>query len=374
MKKLNKRLRLANTIALILASQSALATMDAVKYEGDILLGFDNYDAFYGIEDQEDRNGESYLRRFKVGAKYQLDNHWRFRLSVSASKKNDDEKVESEIDDFSFRYRNNAFGTIQIGKMKEPFGFERLASVNDNLSLERSVISTAFAPGRSQGLLIQNLGKNYGWSAGLFESKGRYQNARAVTARSYFLPYESDSERVHLGLATSYRNHGGNVFQVRESGEVYSARNILRSAQFYADSSFIVGLEFLWQRGALLLSSEYMQQQVRQNIGITWNYSGYYFQCSYLINGSRRYKKGELKSVKPESDFGAYELIARHSELDIRDNGLGSNSKISSFGLNYIYSRSLQAKLVYIMPAITGNTLVAEAEGDAFSLGLQYQF
>ena len=93
---------------------------------------------------------------------------------------------------------------------------------------------------------------------------------------------------------------------------------------------------------------------------------GYYVTASYLLSGEHReLTKGKLRSVKPGSDSGAWELVTRYSYLDVRDRGLGSKASVTTLGLNYYYKRHIKVMLAYLHPDISGSVRHDDPEGDA---------
>ncbi len=82
------------------------------------------------------------------------------------------------------------------------------------------------------------------------------------------------------------------------------------------------GLEQLWIHGPLLVQSEALHIKVTRNNGLpTYNGNGQYIYGSWILTGeSRPYTAGTVGNVTPMHDYGAVELLARYSRLNL-DNG-----------------------------------------------------
>ncbi|MCF6287532.1 MAG: hypothetical protein L3K26_20470, partial [Candidatus Hydrogenedentes bacterium] len=112
------------------------------------------------------------------------------------------------------------FGTFRVGHMKEPFGFNELASSN-NISFMERALPNAFAPSRNTGLLWTNtfLNDRIVLAGGVFKDVGGFgdDNQReenwAYTARIAGRPWlnEAGDRYLHLGAAVSYRDSHGTV-------------------------------------------------------------------------------------------------------------------------------------------------------------------
>lgn len=342
------------------------------KLSGDVIVGAEEYESFFDA-DGEDSNSNFFLRRAKLGIDYRLNQSWQYQLDLTVEEK--DDEIEFELGDSVVSYNGFKDMSIQLGHIKEPFGFERLTGLNKQVSNERSQVSASFAPGRNYGFSINHTGKKLTWALGYFQEKLEDSPQQAITGRITYAPYLSKEQVVHLGFATSIREYKQSEFQIKQKAELFSADNIIRSARFDAERSRLIGGELFVNQGALGLSAEYMLERVKQSDGTEWNFDGYYLQLSYFITGEQlRYKKGRLKSTKPSKPAGAWQLLARYSETDLRDNNLGSITEVGLLGLNYHWDESLVFKFNYLKPSITGNTLQVDPSGDAVSVRIQYKF
>ena len=104
-------------------------------------------------------------------------------------------------------------------------------------------------------------------------------------------------------------------------------------------------------------------------------YDGWYLTASYFLTGERRkLRRGEFRRLRPKADSGAWEILGRYSEIDVRDNGLGSVSSVTRVGVNYYYSRRTRFMLNMLYADISGDTRHTETDGYAASVRLQFLF
>ena len=350
-----------------------ISSQDDLQLSGQVFLDSDYYGSFFS-EDEKNSTSNAALRQAKVTVKYRPANNWKAKLQFKYFYE-DSRNEEVEIGDATIAYTGFGWADITVGKMKEPFSLQRLTGLSDLIGIERSMVTSALSPGRSVGVQAGITNKRYTWSLGTFREKIGGDSDQSVTARATIAPVRNKRQTLHLGISASLRDHQNQRFQIKESGEVNTADNIIRSAKFDAEKSHLVGLEIAWQYRSLHIQSEFIVTEVEPIEGLDWGYSGYYIQSSFFLTGeSRKYKNGNFKRVIPNTNTGAIEVIARYSELDIRDNGLGSESSIAMIGINYHWSKDIKLMANYLSPEISGNTLHDDGSGDAISVRLQLRF
>jgi len=345
------------------------------KFElsGLIMLDADHYGPFFD-EDAKSSTSNVELRQAKVTAKYKPTKNWKAKLQLKYSYENS-ENEEFEVGDALVAYSAFSWADITAGKMKEPFSMERLSGSSNLIGIERSMVTTAFAPGRSYGVQVGKNKKNHTWALGVFQEKSDSDSPRSATARATFAPVSKKEQVLHLGISASIRDLQSERFQIKESGEVHTADNVIRSARFDAKKSHLAGVEMAWQYQTLRLQTELVVEDVEQVTGVNWTYWGCYVQASYFITGqSANYKNGVFKQVNPNENIGAVELVSRYSQLDIRDNDSGSESSIAMIGINYYWTKNLKVMANYLSPEISGNTLHTDDSGNAVSVRVQLIF
>lgn len=361
-------------LASVLISHSAIAAESPFDFEALLQLDADFYGEIYN-RSAKNNNREYEVRRARFGLSYQRDD-WESSLSAQYKERDNDLVVH----DAYVKYKGFDKVKFTIGKFKEPMGMERLSGAANTAGIERSMVSTAFAPGRAFGLQAHKTKKYRSWSFGIFQehdTDNRYNGRapRAATGRFSFAPYHKKKSTLHVGLSASYRDWNKQAFRIRERGEINTADNIIRSASFDADEQLLAALEAAYSYKALLLQSEYFYTKLNpKGLSNSFTYSGFYIQAEYNLSGERRkYKNSKFSRLKPHANWGAVEIVTRYSELDLRDKGLGARASSYMIGLNYQWQRDIRLMLNILHPEISGNTLHNIDEGDAIAIRLQYK-
>lgn len=230
-------------------------------------------------------------------------------------------------------------GTVTVGRQKEPFSLEEMASTKYLTFLERS-IANVFAPGRNSGLYAHNTAfdKRLLWQLGIFYDTndsgfGFDDNSRwNVTGRLSGLPYYADEgeKLVHLGVSYSHQFRGDDfMLRYRQRPEAHLASRFLDTSNFPTDGINLLGLEFATVMGPASLQAEYMHSWVEGDHEPDTDFWGSYVQASYFLTGEHRnYRvgKGIFGRLYPTRNFnpkqggwGAWEIAARFSYLDLDD-------------------------------------------------------
>ena len=355
------------------------STADALKnsklqVSGYVMLDYDEYDGFYN-KDSDDAEKHFELRRSKIS--FSLVPHKDIKSKVQFSY-NEEYRSDPEfkLANAYVSYGGFKGGKVRLGKMKEPYSLEYQTSSKNLATIERSLITTAFAPGSNVGLQLYSNGKKYTWAVGMFQEDK--SDAQAITSR---LTYAFASEREqlwHVGGSLSLRDIKGEKLKYKERGEVNSAQNIIRSASMNADKLNVIQLEGAYSDGPLRIQGEAAMASITEVAGESWRYSGFYLQASYLLSGhsgnSYHYKKGTFKAVKPTSIMGSWELLARYSSINLQDNQLGSKTSIKLLGVNYYAGKNFRLMVNLLFPTMTGKVVSDAQTGNAISVRGQYQF
>ncbi|MEW5801379.1 MAG: porin [bacterium] len=356
-----------------------------------------NFHYFNGAHSKNIQKGhpwysESELRQASINLKSKFNKNWQAELQVSF---NDDADPGSEIDDAAIKFTGWDDINLIMGKAKEPFGLEELNSSGDITANERSMATSAFAPGRHPGLgLFADMGR-FTWAIGVYKAIDREDkgDTYALTGRLTFAPWQHKSGVLHLGLAGSVRDFSGEKYEIKERAEVHTAEKVVVSSKILADTVSLFELEAAWVKGPFSLQAEYMAASIEADIGDNATYAGYYLLGSYCLTGeSRPYKNGTFSGIKPKSRYGAVELMSRYSILDAEGkstdphrNTPGVKAVNLTFGVNYYINEQVRLTANYIDTRLTGDTSDASNDKDsdedsnkdsanAISFRVQYSF
>jgi len=296
--------------------------------------------------------------------------------------------TSTSITDAYVSLHGDCIRVFQVGKFKEPFSLEAVASNNFITFMERALPVQAFAPGRGVGAAIfSNVGKRMTYALGVFRAAFKSEGGYNVTGRVTGLPvYEEDGKRlVHVGAAASYRDA-----QARDDCELrYHSTPELHQAKCHSSydwvdtGSDIVGPEnvLLWGLeaatvwGPCSMQAEYMRADVEVASSVVFD--GWYVLGSYFLTGeNRNYSttNGAFTRVKPLNNFGkdgwgAWELSGRYSTVDLNDsshNVQGGELDNITVGLNWYLNPSTRFMLNYIYADLKDS-------GEANMLGARFQ-
>ena len=369
---------LLTTLLFVSVTSSSLVYADddnksKLEVGGRIMLDYDNFDEVFN----DGESGDDFsLRRARLSVKYRLNNNWKTKFQLSYDEKN--EKFEEK--DLFVTYSGWKFSDVTLGKFKESFGLEYSTSSKNILTIERSMATNAFAPGRSYGVGLSSSNKKSTWALGIFDATAEddFFNQYAVTGRATYVPYKTKDNLLHIGLSASWREGLEDRYQINENMEVYSAKKIVESANLPVDNMTNYGIEAAWQHNSLLVQGEYFSQDisVKENTGtLDADFSGYYVQASYILTGEQhRYKKGRFVNLNPQGKYGAFEFVARYSELDAKDNNRGHIANNTTLGINYYLNKETRIMFNYIHGELEGPNVQFENSGDAYSARVQYSF
>jgi phosphate-selective porin OprO and OprP len=340
-------------------------------FNGRLMFDWDAFDGAHNTSNNGSSGNLSEIRRARFAVTSQLNKHWKAKLQI-----NFDEKKQSDIKD-AYIQNKGSMVTTTIGKHKEPMGLEELTSSKYITTIERAMVTDALAPSRSVGVSWKGNIDNLLLQGGVFRSTKDSNNSKketyALTGRAVYTPVKEVGNIVHLGLSISQRNLGGNRYKFSERAEIHTADKIVSSATIDADSMTILGLEAALVKGAFSVQAEYLSANIAANSGADGSFDGYYVLGSYFLTGeSRAYKAGQFAKVKPNANNGAWELVARYSNLDGRDNGEGVLGKNLTLGVNYYLSASMRFMLNYLNTDLTSNVVLAQNSGNGISARFQY--
>jgi phosphate-selective porin OprO and OprP len=295
-------------------------------------------------------------------------------------------------------YTGLDFMDIKVGQFKEPFGLEELTSSNDITLMERSPI-ISLVPSRETGVMIADeiLSKRMTWAVGAFKNSNAFGDGEEndaengdwdITGRITGLPWYEDSGRklLHLGVAGSHREWSDEALRIRSRGSYSRSDYLVDTAAFNADSLDLLGGEAALVYGLASVQAEYIFADVDPSIGNSESIHSYYVQGSYFVTGeSRPYKAGIFCRVKPNHnfslknrEFGAWELTARYSYLDLSDitaaNAAGGGDLNDlGFGLNWYMNPNARILWNYIHSEGDQGTGL-DQDADIFQMRLQYDF
>lgn len=280
---------------------------------------------------------------------------------------------------------------IRAGKYKPFVGLERLQGGGDIKFVERSYVTNAILPNRDVGVSVYGdlfgdrlnyaVGVNNGVVDGGNASTGtEFDGSKEVTARLFATPFKDETNALAglgFGIAGTYTNiDGERNLDFTNTSAADATRNGLPSYLSNGQQTFFrygsasvadgkrtrITPQANYYYGPLGLTAEYarVDQDVSLLTSTTSNaptvfvagsnqklsHDAWQIAASYLITG----EDASFKGVKPKNDFdidkggwGAWELVARYSELNL-DEDTFKNKAGTSFSTGTYANLSESAK------------------------------
>lgn len=248
---------------------------------------------------------------------------------------------------------------LRVGSQTVPFGMADYESSDDAFFMERPLPSQ-LAPGLLTGALLRGSGNSMAWSVGVFgndlsDDDRRKIDGTSVTGRFTVTPLRRRSNLLHLGASLEYRKaDSGESARFRARPESYATevRLVDTGTLAGADDLLTLGAEAAWARGPVLLQAEYFASEHGREGNDDASFGGGYVAAGWVVTGERReYKRhtGVFGAVQPDGDWGAVELVARYSRLDLEDGGItGGEESNVSVGVNWWWNENCRLMVDYV--------------------------
>ena len=267
--------------------------------------------------------------------------------------------------------------TLLIGNQKRPYGLDHINSSRYNVFMERPfVIESINQDARRLGIASYGFSEDlrWNWRCGVYNQRlvqdegnytsDHYQPELAGRLANTFWYDESSDGRGygHLAISGTLANPDGSGLAGRATNEArFRHRPEARSVSRWIDTGVIggaddyqmVGLENVWNFGALQAVAEYQNLWLERRGASDLKFDGGYFYVSYFLTGEHipwEQKKGQLGRVKPFENFflvntccdgirggwGAWQIAYRMSYANFSDADIRGGRGLShTFGLNW---------------------------------------
>lgn len=322
-------------------------------------------------------------------------------------------------------------GTVRVGQWKQPFSLEVISSFRYTTFMERAGTFQAFTPFRHLGIGFYDNSDdlNWTWAASYFRT-GQDQFGGSLSTDggngmagrlTHLLWYDGakGEDYLHIGAGYFLNAPPNERARFRSIPEIYvgefvvpagepigtsgqAVPDVANGTPFFVDTGVLngtsltqtFGAESLWVRGPLSWQSEAIGTVVDTSTvgnGFLW---GGYSQVGFFLTGEHRpydRKAGAVDRVIPfnslsnsHQGFGAWEVAARWSYLDLTDNQIqGGDMQNMTLGLNWYANPYCKCVFNYIHSwsesrpirngSIVGNQLIS-SETDAWGIRVQLDF
>jgi phosphate-selective porin OprO/OprP len=331
------------------------------RYQLDsrLYIDFATYD-----EDESiiDLHSGSELRRMRLAFKVVLWKDWLAEFDVDFSENS------VGIKDAWVGYQGIENTLIRVGNYRSPFSLEELTSSRYSSFIERG-LPNAFAPGRLIGLGFSEWGCFWQVSGGIFnqeagdideETVEDSDESTSFIGRISAAPLNCNNNVIHLGAAYAYRTTDAfsTSFRYRAYDETKISKIRLLNTGKIKNSDYtgLLGLETVIQFGPLHVQGEYMQANVyrlEDSGKPDASFDGGYVFGSFFLTGDHMpydVTAGEFGRVMPEKEFGAIELLARYSWINLNDEDaeiMGGEGKDLTFGLTWYFNANVKMLINY---------------------------
>lgn len=255
-------------------------------------------------------------------------------------------------------------GRFRFGYMKTPVGLDAVTASRAGSLLEQALPVQAIYAGRRTGAEWFLERPAYLLQAGVYGGKDLHgDNPGTMQAlRAVWTPVKAEANVLHLGVAISQENprgwrDGRDVhhdatarLRARPEAGLTDLRLVDSGALTTADTIDRAGLEGIWIRGPLSVQAEALQATISREGRPDYTGNGQYALASWVLTGeSRPYSAGGVANIKPARDYGAVELLARYSRLDLDDAGVaGGRQHDWTFGANWYLTSHFKVQANYV--------------------------
>ncbi|MEM7650679.1 MAG: porin [Pseudomonadota bacterium] len=337
-------------------------------------------------DDERDHPNGAEFRRLRLGAKGDLPGDFGYKIQIGY------DGDRTDIEDAFITYDGIDNTQLKLGNHKPAFGLVEHSSSNDNTFIERGSANDVFFEGRAIGLSATTYSDRWRLNAGVFNddpgTSSADDEAFSVGSRVTGVPVKTDNGYLHIGGFVDYRSPD----QEGESFEFDAdAENSLQDADSVsvtinnADSAIVAGLEAAAIWGPLSLQGEYFRAKVDTDSGPEPTFDSAYIEGSWIITGeSRPYKTSSATIGRPKpdnpfntsnGDWGAFEVGARYSTVDLNDAGFtGGEMDTVTLGANWYLNNYLRFSGNYIFADTDENAVTPNDEPEIMLVRAQAAF
>ena len=265
-------------------------------------------------------------------------------------------------------------GNARVGQFYEPVSFEQNTSDFDADFMERSVMN-ALSPARNIGAALHDVyGGRLSWWAGAFVDDGSGDTAtaqrdgdHAVSARVTGLPIDADDDKtlLHVGASASVRNPTSGVVTYSAKPESSLAPVFITTGNLTnVDGALLLGGEIAGQLGPVHAAAEYLSSQLDADSQGDPKFAGWLASAGWFMTGESfayNHVEGVFagpkvgKSLDKSDGYGALELCARYSELDLTGGTVrGGKMRDVIVGVNWFLSNNLKVAVDGVNSRVEG--------------------
>ena len=351
------------------------------------LVQFDEV-IYDGSDDSQNYPSGSNIRRAQIIMKGGLAKDWSYVLSTDLSNARS-ATTGSDVLVANLTYSGIDDMRFTIGQFMPVMGIDSATAQPNIWMMERALPTNVIRPDFSLGALMQVEGESLNLLVDVFHGNDKvYQNANGsepigYSGRLFFVPVNDDSHLWHVGGSVLVRDQhtlDGGTKTFSSKPELISRNNnaLSTGALSQVEEYQIYGFEGAARWNDIAFQGEYYHLHIDRPAlaGGDLSYRGYYLQAAYTLTGERRpynYHTGTFSRIKPVAKDGAWEVVARHSFMDLQDKNTGAPGSESNttIGVNWWLTDSLSFAGNYVHASIPR---VNQSSAGIDAIGLRAQF
>lgn len=349
-------------------------------------MGRIHLDAGAISDDERDHSNGAEFRRARLGMQGTVAKDFGYKAEVDFA----NEGVA--IKEMYMNYTGIEDTEFRIGHFKPGYTLEDMTSSNDITFIERAAVVDSFGTSENLGAGIIRTGQNWMAQLGFFNDDAGVSSSDdemwSVAGRLAGTPIKNDNGLVHLGASVAYRepDQATERFDLDATAEnriqsVDSVSSVINDGE----SLTVMGVEAAAVSGPFSIQGEYLAADIENDGGQDPFYQGAYGQIAWTLTGeSRSYSnnKGAFGGIKParpldpsKGDWGAVELAARFSHLDLNDNGLnGGEMNNTTFAANWYLNDYMRLMANVILVDTDGNATTPDDDPTVMLIRSQVKF
>jgi len=251
-------------------------------------------------------------------------------------------------------------GVVTLGHFKEAISLQTATSSRYSTFMERA-LPNVDSPGYRVGAKFTTHGEiwssTFGVTGGELTDKFKVTNdGTGVYFRGVLNPATSKKHLWHFGIGSEVRNFSATdtaQLRSRPESDLTDVRMVDTLMLADLDQGTRYTAEFAWKRRAVHFQSEYFGvNYTRANGAPDLKFDGWYAQAGWFITGeTRKYNRdsGSFGKTKPKHSYGAWEVAARVSEIDLNSAEItGGKQNNVALALNWYATDDIRLSLNYI--------------------------
>jgi len=376
---MNKIILTLVTVLLSMVFSNAQTTEKEVKFGGRIMYDM----ATWGAEEFDNTGAE--FRRVRLYSSGEIYGTVKYKLQLDFSAgKISFKDVWMELNKLPVK------GNIRVGHFKEPLRLEALTSSKYITFMERG-LPIAMSPERNTGAMYHTtIGKKLSLQTGIFRQSDDFGNDKTannninITSRASYLAINDGNKLLHLGVANSKRKSNDKSYNFSSRAENHLGNKLISVNKEQVNYVNIFSGEMSYVNGPISLQMEVLQTtinsipEIERSFIINHEIISYYGQVSYFLTGESRSYKNSLSGfgrVNPKNNYGengwgAFEVAARFSAIDMEEDGSLEDITI---GLNWYLNPNTRIMFNYVKGEMV-NELGAITIENAVMMRVQLDF